>query len=92
MATLKTFFSAMTRKRYYRIHTSIPPNPQTHIPPGGMHVVVVGRAQAPHLRNPPPPRPKSPPYTPSRPPAPTTTPPPQVLTDSGGGMSHQDRW
>ena len=26
-ATLKTFFSAMTRKRYYRIHTSVPPSP-----------------------------------------------------------------
>ena len=29
-ATLKTFFSAKTRKRYYRIHTCVPPNPQTH--------------------------------------------------------------
>ena len=52
-ATLKTFFSTMTRKRYYRIHTSVPPNPQTYIPPGGMHVVVVGRAQAPPPWEPP---------------------------------------
>ena len=67
MATLKTFFSAMTRKRCYCIHTSVPPNPQTHIPLGGMHLVVVGRAQAPptlgtpppHGRNPPPPTPPS---------------------------------
>ena len=28
-ATLKAFFSAKTGKRYYRIHTSVPPNPQT---------------------------------------------------------------
>ena len=32
MATLKTFFSAMTRKRYHHIHTSVPPTPQTHTP------------------------------------------------------------
>ena len=31
-AALKTFFSARTRKRYYRIPTSVPPNPQTHTP------------------------------------------------------------
>ena len=32
LKTLKTFFPAKTRKRYYRIHTSIPLCPQTHIP------------------------------------------------------------
>ena len=64
----KTFFPARMRKRYYRIHTSIPPNPQTHIPPG-MHVVVVGCAQAP----PPwehPPRPTPPPLHPPADPPP----------------------
>ena len=30
LKTLKTFFPAKTRNRYYRIHTSIPPCPQTH--------------------------------------------------------------
>ena len=54
-ATLKTFLPARTRKCYYRIHTSIPPNPQTHIPPRGMHVVVVGRVQAPPPWDHPPP-------------------------------------
>ena len=29
LKTLKTFFLAKTRYRYYRIHTSIPPCPQT---------------------------------------------------------------
>ena len=61
-ATLKTFFPAKTRKRYHHIHTSVPPNPQTHIPPGGMHVVVVGHAQAGNPargRTPPPPPPTS---------------------------------
>ena len=59
------------------------PNPPDTHPPGGMHVVVVGRAQAP----PPwetPPRPKSPPYTPQLtppqnyplPPPPPPPPPP----------------
>ena len=90
-ATLKTFFSAKTRKRYYRIHTSVPPNPQTHIPPGGMHVVVVGRAQVPPPWDPPPRRLNPPPYTlqPTPPPKKTTPspppPPPPVLTDSWGG-------
>ena len=71
-----------------------PKPPDTH-PPGGMHVVVVGRAQAP----PPwetPPRPKSPPYTPQPTPPRTTPspPPPRVLKDSWGvgrirtGCSH----
>ena len=59
-ATLKTFFLAKTRKCYYHIHTSVAPNPQTHIRPGGMHVVVVGRAQALGSA-PPPPRPNTPP-------------------------------
>ena len=30
LKTLKTFFLAKTRYRYYRIRTSIPPWPQTH--------------------------------------------------------------
>ena len=29
LETLKTFFLAKTKNRYYRIHTSIPPCPQT---------------------------------------------------------------
>ena len=33
LKTLKTFFPAKTRNRYYRIHTSIPPCPQTHTHP-----------------------------------------------------------
>ena len=33
LKTLKTFFPAKTRYRYYRIHTSVPPCPQTHTPP-----------------------------------------------------------
>ena len=33
LKTLKTFFPAKPRNRYYRIHTSIPPLPlDTHIP------------------------------------------------------------
>ena len=83
MATLKTFFSAMTRKRYYRIHTSVPPNPRTHKPPRGVHVVVVGRAQAPPPLEPPPhgrnsplhPRPTPPPKTTPCPPPPPPPPP-----------------
>ena len=59
LKTLETFFLAKTRNRYYRIHTSIPPCPQTHTHPLGMHVVVVGRAQPPpppaELPIPPPP-------------------------------------
>ena len=73
-AILKTFFPAKTRKRYYRIHTSVAPNPQTHIPAGGMHVVVVGRPQAPPTWEPPPPHGRPPPPTPSSPPPP----PPQT--------------
>ena len=89
MATPKTFFSAMTRKRYYCIHTSVPPNPQTHIPPGGMHVVVLGRAQAPPTLGTFPAA-EHPPYTlqPTPPPQtapPSPPPPPPVLTDSCGG-------
>ena len=54
------------------IHTSVPPNPQTHNPPGGMHVVVVGRAQAPPtLGTPSPPTAEIPPYTPQPPPPPS---------------------
>ena len=34
LKTLETFFLAKTRNRYYRIHTSIPPCPQTHTPLG----------------------------------------------------------
>ena len=30
LKTLKTLFPAMTRYRFYRIRTSIPPCPQTH--------------------------------------------------------------
>ena len=74
--TLKTFFLAKTRYRYYRIHTSIPPYLQT--PPCGMHVIVVGCAQPP-----PPGQANTPPPPPSRRPPPP--PPPQVLTDSWGG-------
>ena len=48
-----SFVLAKMRKRYYHIHTSVPPNPQTHIPPGGMHVVVVGCAEAPPPWEPP---------------------------------------
>ena len=61
--------------RYYHIHTSVPPNPQTHIPPGGMHVVVVGRTQAPPPWEPPlAAEPPPPPRTPSsRPPPPPHT-------------------
>ena len=90
--SLKTFFSAMTRKRCYRIHTTLPPNPQTNIPPGGMHVVVVGGAQAPPPWDPPPAA-EHPPYTlqPTPPKLPPQPPPPKVLTDSWGGVSHQDR-
>ena len=54
------FFSAKTRKRYTYLLTPKPPDTP---PPGGMHVVVVGRAQAP----PPwetPPTAEIPPYTP----------------------------
>ena len=74
LKTLKTFFLAKTRYRYYRIHTSIPPCPQT--PPSGMHVVVVSCAQPP-----PPPRaklpiPPPPPRPPADPPTPTAPPPP----------------
>ena len=64
MATLKTFFWVMARKRYNRIPASVPPNPQTHIPPGHMHVVVVGRAQAPQSWEPPPPCGRNPPLHP----------------------------
>ena len=68
----------------YHIHPSIPPNPQTHIPPGVMHVGVVGRVQPP----PPPPRPNRQPPPPQHPPANPRPqlphPPPQVLTDSWG--------
>ena len=32
LKTLKTVFLAKTRYRYYCIHTSIPPCPQTHTP------------------------------------------------------------
>ena len=71
MVTLKTFFPARTRKRYYRIHGSVPPNPQTHIPSGGMHVVVVGRVQAPP--------PWEPPLRPNPlPPTPSSRPPPKL--------------
>ena len=79
-ATVKTFFSAGTRKRYYRIPLSVPPNPQTHNPPRGMHVVVVGRAQAPPPWRPPT-RPKSPPTPPSRPPHNYPLPPPPPSFD-----------
>ena len=52
-ARLARYIPAKTRQRYYHIHTSIPPHPQTHIPPGGMHMVVVGRAHPPpNLGNP----------------------------------------
>ena len=60
LKTLKTFFLAKTRYRYYRICTSIPPWPQTHTHPRGMHVVVVGRTQPlppAELPTPPPPPP-----------------------------------
>ena len=56
-----------------RTHNPIPPYPQTHIPPRGMHVVVVGRAQ------PPPWKPPAPSPTANTPPHHT-----QVLTDSWG--------
>ena len=70
LKTLKTFFPAKTRNRYYRIHTSIPPCPQTHTPPRGMHVVVVGCAQPPPPWDPPPPAelPIPPPTLPPTPP------------------------
>ena len=59
LKTLKTFFVAKTRNRYYRIHTSIPPCPQTHTHTYacGMHVVVVDRPPPPpaKLLIPPPP-------------------------------------
>ena len=83
MATLKTFFSARNRKRYHRIHTSVPPNPQTHNAPEGMHVVVVGRAQAPPPWEPPPPA-EIPPYIP-QPTPPATTPPPPDFRQMAGG-------
>ena len=63
LKTFKTFFLVKTRYRYYRIRTSIPPWPQTHTHPRGMHVVVVGRAQAlppSELPIPPPPAPTAP--------------------------------
>ena len=72
-STLETFILAKTRKRYYHIRTPIPPYPQTYIPPGGMHVVVVGCAQAPPTLGTPPP-PAEPPISP--PPNPSCLPPP----------------
>ena len=71
LKTLETFFLAKMKNRYYRIHTSKPPCPQTHTHHEGMHVVVVGRAQ------PPPPRPLGPPPAklPIPPPPPPNLPP-----------------
>ena len=58
-----------------------PKTPNHTSPPRGMHVVVVGRAQAPPTLGTPPPTSSSrpPPNCPLQPPPP---PPPQVLTDS----------
>ena len=69
LKTLKTFFLAKTRKRYYHIHTSTPPCRQKHTPPWGMHVVVVGRVQPPPpLGTPPRPSCQYPPPLPPNPP------------------------
>ena len=58
---------ASRQRRESAIIAYIPPYPQTHIPLGGMHVVVVGRAQAPPPWEPPPPPTVEPPI-PSCPP------------------------
>ena len=81
LKTLQTFFLAMLTNRYYRIHTSIPPWPQTRTHPRGMHVVVVGCAQPlppAELPIPPPPAlpPTPPPPAPTAPPRPNCPPPP----------------
>ena len=79
LKTLKTFFLAKTRYRYYRIHTSIPPPPDTPLRYA---------CDSSGLRAAPPPRPSCqypPPPSPADPPPPAPTAPLQVLTDSGGG-------
>ena len=74
LKTLKTFFPAKMRNRYYRIHTSIPPcPPDTHTP---LRYACGGSG----LRAAPPPPPAELPIPSRRPP-----PPSQVLTDSWGG-------
>ena len=68
----------------YHIHTSIPPNPQTHIPPPprGSACGSSGSRAGPPTLGPPPPHPTASPPPPPNCPAPA--PPPQVLTDSWG--------
>ena len=56
MGTLKSFFSAKTRKRYYHIHASIPLSPSRDV-----HAVVVGHVPPPPRRRCPSPPPNTPP-------------------------------
>ena len=92
LKTLKTFFPAKTRNRYYRIHTSIPPcPPDTHTPLTYACGSSGSRAAPPPppwdpppcqaANTPPPPASRRPPRRPNSPPSPR---PPQVLTDGWG--------
>ena len=95
LKTLKTFFLAKTRNRYYRIHTSIPPSPPpTHTPLRYACGSSGLRATPPPGRaaNTPPPPPHPPSHRPPPPPpAPTPPPPPppprKFRQIAGGGVA-----
>ena len=85
LETLKTFYLAKTRNRYYRIHTSIPPCPQTP-PPLRYACGSSGLHAAPPPLGPPPDRAANTP-----PPHPNCPPPPASFDRLLGGGSHQDQ-